>query len=128
MRLCCALLFVVLAFGCTGSDTVPIRGTVTVDGRPAPDGSIRFTPVEGEGSSQAAFLRGGAFETELRLVKYEIRISVPVEQKGSSKVGEAGAGEPTVGELLPAKYNLKTELSLTVTGPKNDVHFDLKTK
>jgi hypothetical protein len=130
MRLRLLPLVALLAAGCSGTPgTVPVRGTVTVDGRPAPDGSIRFTPTDGAGPSQAALLRDGRFETDLRPAAYEVRISVPVEGK-AGKPGDtaAGAGEPPVGELLPSRYNVKTELSLTVTGPTNDARFELQSK
>jgi hypothetical protein len=130
MRLRLILLVALLAAGCSGTPaTVPVRGTVTVDGRPAPDGSIRFTPADGQGPSQAAFLRGGRFETDLRPAGYEVRISIPVEGKAAWPADTAaGAGEPPVGELLPPRYNVRTELSLTVTGPTDDARFDLQSK
>jgi hypothetical protein len=130
MRLRLLPLVALLAAGCSGTPgTVSVRGVVTVDGRPAPDGSVRFTPSDGQGPSQAAFLRDGRFETELRPAQYQVRISIPVEGKAAKPADTAaGAGEPPVGELLPPRYNVKTELSLTVTGPSNDTRFELQSK
>ena len=46
------LVFVLTVAGCGGheKDTAVVRGTVTLDGKPLPGGSVMFTPPSGRGA------------------------------------------------------------------------------
>jgi hypothetical protein len=109
------------------SDQVLVQGQVNLNGQPLPDGVIRFAPSKGDTPTQAAPIKDGKFETLLYRTAYDVRINSPVMPKASGKVeGPDGGGH--IGELIPARYNLKSELKLEVRGPTRDVQFDLKGK
>jgi hypothetical protein len=114
------LLAVVLAVGCdSGPKRVDVRGKVTFDGKPVPEGEIRFIPV-GPNAGPAA---GGSIVQG----KYE------VGGKGGVSVGKnrveitayrvpAGVKpDPNVPfvpkeQYLPEKYNTQSTLEFAVPG------------
>jgi hypothetical protein len=135
--------------GCGGeSDGLPreaVSGTVTLDGKPMPEGNIQFVPTETSTTSIA--VNPGAKITD---GSYSIpRESGPVP--GTYKVviyagASGGAANPDTKkapggardkmaqqklkpELIPTKYNAQTELTAKVEAGKTNVfNFDLKTE
>jgi hypothetical protein len=122
-----SVAFIALA-GCEGTDLTPVSGTVTVDGQPIQQGSIQFAPVDGKAPSEAAAIEGGKFSASLRRTNYRVQIFAPKVTK-LAKTDEKGPSDASiVEELLPPRYNVRSELTLNVTAPKDDVRFDLKGK
>jgi hypothetical protein len=112
---------------------VEVSGTVTLDGKPLPAGTIQFDPEAGEaGASSAAEVAGGKFAIERSqgLVPGKYRISIsshrPRQIKPDEDPGAAPAPRP---ETIPARYNTRTTLSKEVTadGP-NQFDFALATR
>lgn len=114
--------------GCQGGDTEAVTGTVTLDGTPLPNAEIVFTPEEGGRPGSAITNDSG---------KYDLRYTVDkpgapagkytvVIRTGTSKLGSDGS-EVKVPEVVPAKYNRKTELTAEIIdGRTNQFDFDLK--
>jgi hypothetical protein len=122
-----SVVFVVVT-GCGGSDLTPVSGTVTVDGQPIQQGSIQFAPVDGKAPSEAAAIEGGKFSASLHRTKYRVQIYAPKVTK-LAKTDEKGPSDATiVEELLPPRYNVRSELALDVAELTSDVRFDLKSK
>jgi hypothetical protein len=128
----CALALVLLA-GC-GGDKASIEGTVTFDGAPVDGGAITFLP---EGDSKEA-ARGGAQITDgkytvnsatgLPAGKYKVEI---VWKKKTGKqipnTSDPGTTVDETKQVLPMKYNSKTELTVEIkSGSNRGVNFDLK--
>jgi len=115
-------LVLAAASGCgRRSDDVPratISGTVTYQGQPVVSGQIRFVPtgtpprpVNGtvirEGKYQAALWGGvpvGACRVEIEAWRL-----IP-----NASADRLGGGKPPAEQFLPAKYNEKSELTLTI--------------
>lgn len=120
---CCLLL------GCGGSSLTAISGVVSLDGQPLKEGLIHFVPADGKAPSQAAMIQEGKFRTQLYRTNYKVDIHATKLVDTGAKLDEKGpGGGPTAVELLPARYNTQTELSLDVTAPTNDARFDLKSR
>lgn len=116
-----ALLFIA---GC-GSNTKPVTGTVTLDGKPLEGASVVFAPSEGgrtnsvatTDSSGAYALQYTSKEAGAMVGDYKVLIFKP---KATDK-GEV--------ETLPRKYNEESTLTATVTNDgENSFNFDLESK
>jgi len=122
----CLLSFVI---GCGSSDGTGVSGTVTLDGQPLKDGTIQFAPTDGKAPSQAAVIHDGKFSTKLQQTNYRVEIHATKLVDTGAKLDEKGpGGGPTAVELLPARYNVQSELTLKVDGPRSDARFELKSK
>lgn len=122
------LAAVPLLFGCDSSPavqesegTVPAGGTVTLDGQPLTQGEITFIDPEAQ--------RPMSFVAEVRDGQFELRAPsgvVRVEIRAFEMVG-GDDDTPLTRELIPARYNDESELSveLTAEGP-NLLSFELE--
>jgi hypothetical protein len=106
-----------------------VSGTVTLDGAPLEDANISFVP-KADGQKQAgwAIIAGG---------KYAIPASgglgtgaFRVEIRASRATGEK-SNDPTListKEVVPPRYNSRSELVADIKPGPNVVNFDLKSK
>ena len=114
---------------CGGSNLTPVSGIITLDGQPLAEGTIHFAPADGQSPSQAAVIREGKYSTELQRTKYKVQIFAPKPSKVVAKLDENGpGGGPRVEELLPPRYNIQSELTLTITAPTTAANFELRSK
>jgi len=127
-----ATLTAILQAGCDqGPPVGNITGEVIFDGQPVKDGHVLFTPMDGMGQTGGAAVRDGKFTAEKVPVG-----KMKVELHGNKVVGQQPAYEgvknspmiDVVQEMLPAKYNSKSDLTLEVKKGNQDVKYDLKSK
>ena len=127
-RLVAILLMVLLALsGCgrKGPIMVPVSGTVTLDGKPMPDGMIYFKTIV-EGSVDQMEIKDGKFAGKVEVGDRRVEIC----RYGLGPPIKMGGGEiPNKIETLPARYNQASELEATVTerGP-NEFKFAVESK
>jgi hypothetical protein len=125
-----AALSAVLAMAGCGKPTIGIvSGTVTVDGTPAKSGSIAFFPVDRKSRTTGAEIVDGQYTAQVPLgtSKVEIRVSKVVGQKKLYDTPNSPI-QPLLEEMLPAKYNDQTELTVDVQPGNNQQDYRLKTK
>ncbi|UUO08614.1 carboxypeptidase-like regulatory domain-containing protein [Blastopirellula sp. J2-11] len=126
-----------LTLGCGGEpidpEYKPVSGMVTLDGQPLPDAQISFVPPE-TGSSGSGFTdENGKYELYYAARRAgaklgENQVFITKNKPSTGKQGEfAGRSEADM-EMLPARYNRKTELTATVEDKRNEIDFDLKSK
>jgi hypothetical protein len=121
-----AAAVMLLGSGCAGSDgAADVDGEVTLDGQPLVDGVIHFFPVEGGSRTESAFIHDGRFQKRVPLGKHRVEISSV--QARPVRPGQ-DADSATGSEIVPARYNTKTELSAEVTKGTNKVRFALTVK
>lgn len=139
------LLTITLLNGCdtapkmnyAAANLVKAGGTVTLDGKPLPNAVVTFeSPVDGTNANGLTGADGRyvlMFDSQMAGVmpgKKIVRISTTKKILGlNAKEGEEAsesdaAGGPRV-ELVPDKFNRKTELTVEVTPDKTDYNFDL---
>jgi hypothetical protein len=105
--------------GCAGSDgRIPIEGTVTYKGQPVPGGTIQFIPRDAtRGTREGALLHEGQYALPPKngLFPGTYHVSISSVQSGTP-AADAPPGAPRGGkQLLPEKYNTKSQLRIEVT-------------
>jgi len=118
----------IAAAGCTSdSSKGTVSGTVTLDGQPLANGLIRFVPVDGRTATAEATITDGEFSVEVPVGEKQVSISAPkvVGKRPAYQTPNAPMID-IIEELLPARYNLTSELTLNVTGGRQEAPFDLK--
>lgn len=124
MRAWAAGLVLAAAAGC-GASTATVSGAVTLDGKPLEGATVSFTPASGDGGG----VGGSAGKTDaqgrftLRTVvadksgaavgKHKVSISL---YKEDPKNPDGAGGK----ELVPAKYNVKSDLTFDVPSGGTD--------
>lgn len=127
----CLLLFALVGLtGCNGdAPKGTVNGTVTLDGQPLNDGTVNFDPVDGKSQTASANIKDGKFTASVPLHTMKVSFSAP-KILGKKKMYDT-PDSPTVdevGELIPEKYNVKSELKITVKSGIQEEKYDLTTK
>jgi hypothetical protein len=125
---------VALAVGCgsSGPKLYRVTGTVKYKDAPVKTGTIVFRSLDGKHTATGNLANGEYDIPEtsgLPEGKYQVAVSSP-DPKGPPPPGPndlPGDSAAAAKDLLPAKYNAKTELTAEVKAqPRNEVNFDLK--
>jgi hypothetical protein len=120
--------FSIVIAGCsTDTDHGTLQGNVTLDGEPLPTGLIRFIPADGQTPTADATISDGKFTAKVPVGEKRVSISAP-KVVGTRKFYDT-PDAPTVDiveELLPARYNAQSELTITVTAGDQPQDFALK--
>ena len=127
LSLWCLILLGVAIVGCgpSGPVTVPISGTVTLDGKPLSDASIRFVPDNIKLPPEGGEIVEGKFTMRAKPGKNRVEILATRPPRGSNPAPDA----PHVGweQYLPPRYNYQTELQAEVADSgNNEFRFNLK--
>jgi hypothetical protein len=125
-----------LLAGCSkGPPYGDVAGKITLDGRDVASGSIRFVPLDGMTSTAGGTITDGTYSVRVPVNKVRIEISAvggQPAQSGMSAPSEtdlvASGNYVMPTELVPAKYNTKSELTLDVVEGNNPANYDLKSK
>jgi hypothetical protein len=110
--------FAAAAVGCGGGNVAPVSGTVHLDGKPLAGAAVTFSPDTGKDGGV-----GGSYGKTDGEGRYTLR-SVIGDQSGAA-VGKHKVSislvttnpenpEAAQQDLVPAKYNAKTELTFDV--------------
>lgn len=130
MKLLSGLLLTATIAGCSSKPSGgTVNGTVNLDGQPLATGQILFVAVDQGSPSADATITAGQFEAVVPLGEKRVEIRAP-KITGKQKMYDT-PDSPTVDtvvELLPAKYNVNSELTMTVDGATQEQNFDLKSK
>ncbi len=102
--------------GCSQSTTHgTIEGTVTLDGLALPKGVVRFVPVHESSQTASASIVEGRFTAKVPVGMMRIECSAP-KIIGRRKMYNTPSSPEVdvVGELVPARYNMRSELTFDV--------------
>jgi hypothetical protein len=136
---CCLLplaaCLLALMAGCGRSKRLGVEGTVTLDGKPLPNGNITLTPLQGTASPTAgAMVTQGEFSIPAAggVSPGKFRVEIISRHRSGRKVpdfrtpGHQGELVDAEEQFLPAKYNSQSELTAQVKsdGP-NQLKFEL---
>jgi hypothetical protein len=114
------VLALVLGSGCWGAPAPPrrgaIRGTVTLDGKPAATANIRFIALEPNGVNVLATVKDGVYEVPEGQGpvkgKYRLEFSVPKAGRRVPNPDVPGAWLEEPVETLPARYHVQSNYLL----------------
>lgn len=122
-----ALCFIASFAGCAPKvTTLPISGKVTLDGQPLETGDLIFIHSDPQFGQEPGKITAGSYTANVHpgTNKVEIRATRAVP----GKFGPMGT-EPLLEDIIPAKYNSATTLSVDVTKDKKDGYdFALESK
>ncbi|PQO44070.1 hypothetical protein [Blastopirellula marina] len=115
--------------GCGGekSDMGEVTGVITLDGQPAPDLQVTFSPQAGRPSTGVTDAAG---KYELFYIRDE-RGALPGAHTVSVTTVAQSSPDPGPAqfvEKIPAKYNVKTKLTADVKQGANTIDFQLDSK
>jgi hypothetical protein len=116
--------------GCSGSSTTgTVNGTVTLDGNPLQEGTVRFVPIDGKSPTASASVAEGKFTASVPLGEMRVEFSAP-KVVGRHKVYETPDSPMVddVAELIPNRFNVRSELRITVRKGSQDETFLLMSK
>ena len=129
-----------LAAGCGGGEdwqSAEVTGTVTLDGRPIPEGHITFLPSgDTRGPSATTTITDGRYamiEGGPVVGTHRVEIRTPV--KTGRKIPDLRPenrmkpDRPMIDEVveaIPVTYNTKSTLTVEIRPGKNEMSFDLK--
>jgi hypothetical protein len=112
--------------GCSSGDaTGEVDGEVVLDGKPLAEGVVHFIPVDGQSPTSSTFVAGGKFHQRVPIGKHRVEISCV--QARPLRPGQ-DADSATGVEIVPAKYNTRSELQTEVVKGKNPVRYELISK
>jgi hypothetical protein len=126
------------AWGCSAPNRAPVKGKVTVDSVPLPEGSIDFVADKGAAPTAGARIIKGeyAIVTEKGLLPGEYQVQIRAVRPTGKKIWDGMGDELApaskknmVDELesyVPARYNDQTELRAKIElGKVNVCDYDL---
>jgi hypothetical protein len=113
--------------GCGGDNMADVAGTVTINGAPAEKGSVTFIPADGKAPTAGSEIVNGKYSARVPLGTAKVQIRVP-KVVGKKKLYDTPDSpvQDLLEEVLPAKYNDQTELTLDVKPGVNEKNWELK--
>lgn len=135
--LICLGLFVACTLGGCGSegDLCSLSGRVTFDGKAVEDGDLRLDPIDGTpGTGASAWIHGGQYaippDAGLLAGRYRAWIAATRRTGKIIKPAQPQPGEPAQWpeqiQYIPRKYNVESQLTVTLTPGENTEDFLLK--
>jgi hypothetical protein len=132
----CRFLFLAVAAlalaGCSSSDSgrSRVQGAVSYAGEAVDDGGIAFIPDEGAQVRATGEIRDGHYNLDGSRGPYPGKYRVEIfwyKKTGRQITSPSGkAVKDETKQVIPAKYNGKTELKVEVKPGRNTFDFDLK--
>jgi hypothetical protein len=132
-----------LCSGCSSGGAAPVSGRVTLDGQPLAGAHISFQPQGGGDSVSASSAGSGSYAVTAADGTYSLRLAqgdrpgavvgkhrVEINMRNESDDDSDRHGKPPpLARVIPARYNLRTELTCDVPpNGKSDANFELKSK
>lgn len=123
----CVLLISVFCFTGCSKDANSVTGQVTLDGNPLPDALVTFIPeTKGARIALATTDENGSYRLKSsRNISDVTPGSYKVEITTGTLIPD---GEGVTSEIVPPRFNKKTELSREINPGPNQIDFDLKSK
>jgi len=106
-----------------------VTGTVTLDEAPLAEGVVRFVAVDGDSPTASAPVTKGKFVARLPVGQMRVSFSAP-KVVGTRQMYDTPDSPvvDVVEELLPGRYNVRSELTLDVEQGSQEVSFPLESQ
>jgi hypothetical protein len=120
-----AATVVISITGCSNERPMgDVQGTVTVNGEPLKEGSVRFLPVNGDTQATGGSIRDGKFRVQVPVAKQRVEIAANMIDPEKTPPN-ATADQIVMKALVPDRYNFQSELTLDVVPGVNEPTFKL---
>jgi hypothetical protein len=116
--------------GCeSGVPRGTVHGEVTLDGTPVKQGTIRFEAADGSTPTTEEEITDGKYRARVPLGEMIVKISAGrvVGQPKMYDVADSPTGTESV-EMIPGRYNVRSELKITVSRGEQEKSFPLTSK
>ena len=114
--------------GCSKNNgRATVSGTVTFDGQPVKTGIVRFVPADGRTATADSIIADGRYSAAVPPGEKLVEITSP-KVIGKRRMMPESPEIDVVEELLPAKYNVKSELKYSVENSTQTKDFELQSK
>ena len=126
LRGCVLFVLVCGMSGCGVSDVslAPVRGRVTLDGRPVANAWVKFHPSKGRGS-QARTNNDGVYELEYTAERRGALLGEHKVEVGTREANDALGNPVNRPEVIPARYNTESTLQASIASGENVVDLEL---
>jgi len=120
-------LVLVLA-GC-GNATPTVTGLVTIDGQAVAKGTIVFIRTDGEMAREGGGIVEGRYQSRMPAGTYKVEVNAPtvVGKRSDESYGQTVEVNVTE-ELIPERYNKKTELRAEIKSGGNELNWELRSR
>lgn len=120
----------VLLLSACGSDggLTEISGVVSYAGQPVQKGSINFLPSDGKGPTAAAIIAGGKYSVKVAPGRKQVTVEGHkiVGQRHLNRNDPRSPIVDTLEQILPERYNTKTELTREISSSAVTYDFALE--
>lgn len=118
-----ALMIAVIPGGCGSDlDLGSVTGTVTLDGKPVPDAYVVFTPKGAGRPSQTKSNEQGRFTLRFNASNAGALVG---DHSVTVSTGDITNDGKNIPEIIPAKYNRKGSIDVTVVSGTNEINLEL---
>ena len=101
-----------------------VNGSVTVNGQPLEEGSIRFIPVDGNKPASGGIIRNGSFTVQVPVAMQRVEIAANVVDEEKTPPN-ATADQIVMKRIVPERYSVQSELTLDVKPGLNEPEYKL---
>lgn len=124
---CLTLALGLLGCGGRTDGLITISGTVTLDGKPVPDGSVSLMPLDGKGIAGGGTISNGRYSADSSpgLMAVQINGIEKVEKENPSAEEVARGLHIDQKQILPAVYNRQSKLRIEVSSESDQFDFNL---
>jgi hypothetical protein len=122
-----AVFYAVLLNGCGNQGLVAVSGKITIDGKPADEGSVVFSPVDGEGPNMGTQIKNGEYQFSgvNRMTPGKKKVELVAVLKTGKRI-PAGPPLPK-GTMVDDVKRFSSKETCNITpGQTQSVDFDLK--
>jgi hypothetical protein len=102
-----------------------ISGSATIDGAPIKNGTIRFIPVDGKSATAGGKIIGGKYTVQTPVNKFKVSINATDDSQSAGPIND---NAPLAKNLIPMKYNVRTELVVDIQTGENHKDFALSSR
>lgn len=124
---CLTLALGLIGCGARTDGLITISGTVTLDGKPVPEGSVSLMPLDGRGIAGGGTISGGRYSAESSpgLMAVQINGIEKVEKENPSAEEVARGLHIDQRQMLPEVYNRQSQLRIEVSSDNRRFDFNL---
>lgn len=134
-----AVVLVAAVIGCGGADAGQVSGVVTLDGDPLANATVTFHPQQADGESapisQGTTDANGKYtltlistgETGAVIGKHDVSIEVFEDAEDEDDQADVNEDIEDKPNIVPARYNVDSELTFEVKGGSNSADWPLET-